>query len=1152
MFVYGAKENNLKDVNVQTIEKGVVTIVGRSGSGKSTLIYEVFGSELERRNIINENEEYNYNTFHRKKFNYLSNGVSNVQYLSQKKNQATENSSIFTFSGLADEVRKFWIRESVIECPSCKRTILKNYLEVLKKYIEENNIIEIFILDEKGDYYFDVDDYQITKKKYGSKRYRKINVKDIDNKSFQYCVFIVDKKTYNLDRELICSYCKNITLKKHKSLLTKNFNSPFSGKCEACDGEGRLAKLNESVIFNENESVLNSINIPFDGKYYKYIYLSKSSLKKFLMKEGILDSTKLSKLEKNKKILLKNYLYEKIINLKNKNLINYIDYSDCGKCNGTGFNNSARALKIRGISIHDIEKNNVLFLENMIKEFYSNEDKLIDYINFFRDISLEQYSLSTPLTELSNGERQRLRILRSITLNTTQQMIVLDEPSSGLHPYNIFHLINIIKKISIDNLVIISEHSQLLINSSDQIIELGSNDNYNESIVLSNNKVVSSSCEKTLFNKSNIKDIKHNKIYIDNLNINNVKNQSIFLVENAINVLTGVSGSGKTSILTAINYYFDSQTLGNKSTNGLKYVYLDSEPMSQSKTSTLATFLNINDYIRDFFTKKFKSNQQVKKSWFSKNTVEGRCNFCFGTGVINNKICSFCNGEASSPKAQLLRINNNNIYDILNMPIYRIKELDILNIYEKFPMEVDNLIDFQLGHLSLGRSLKTLSGGESQRLKLSKFLSSNISSDNLFVIMDEPTVGLGKKEILVLMDKLRLYQLQYKATLLLVEHNPYVISQANNVIEVGPYSGIFGGKITFNGSLDKYLLSKNTHVDLLNREYFLKVEEYTSLNDKSLNNLLIMSDADESYFYNKYFLQLKIYFESISIEKTAGYIFNNSIESFPEDDCLINPFINAIYHFQKVPVDYINKIIDILVFIGVDNYYSITKNNLISKANSIKKINKENSLFNIWVDVGRDKNTIKQLAGGVFFNKSKKTIITNRVFYHLKNSEISPQLIDEGSITLSNFICKMCNLHKNVLSYAALESIREKSSGKLIENQLVLDLIPSNLLKFKIKPIFKYFQEQNIFNFDRNLSEYSNEDFDYILYGCTDRFYPTKSLLKRDSIVWKGLVFYVENDNAASKRTCPQCQGVGFNQSIKYIKSNDLYFNRFIEKSAHI
>lgn len=374
-----------------------------------------------------------------------------------------------------------------------------------------------------------------------------------------------------------------------------------------------------------------SINIPFDGKYYKYIYLSKSSLKKFLKKEDILDSIKLGELEENKKYLFKEYLYEKIISLKNKSLINYIKYSDCDKCNGTGFNSSARALKIKNINIYDIESNDILFLEETIKVFYPNETQLINYINFFKDISLEQYRLSTPLTELSNGEKQRLRILKSITLDTTQQMMVLDEPSSGLHPYNIFQLISVIQKASIDNLVVMSEHSQLLVNNSDQIIELGSKDNGNESIVLSNNKVVSSSYRNSLFNKN--KDIKYNHIHINDININNVKNQSIFLAENAINVLTGVSGSGKTSILTAINYYLDNQTLGTKSTKDLEYIYLDSEPMSQSKTSTLATFLNINDYIRDFFNKKFKSNQKIKKSWFSKNTVEGKCNFCFG--IVN-------------------------------------------------------------------------------------------------------------------------------------------------------------------------------------------------------------------------------------------------------------------------------------------------------------------------------------------------------------------------------------------------------------------------------------------------------------------------------------------------------------------------------------
>ena len=1151
MFVYGAKENNLKDINVQTIDKGVVTVVGHSGSGKSTLIYEVFGSELERRNLMSEDGYYNYNNFHRKNFNYLSDEISNVQYLSQKKNQVIESSSIFTFSGLADTVRKFWIRESVIECPSCKKPIFENKLEAVIKYLEKNNINDICALDKNGIYYFNVDDYQITRKKHGNKKYSKINIDSVDDKNFQNCVFSTDKDVHNLDHELICSYCEGITLKKHKSLLIKNFDSPFSGKCKACDGDGRIARLNEYNLLNEQETVLNSINIPFDGKYYKYIYLSQSSLKKFLKKEGIPVSIKLSELEENKKNLLKDYLYEKIISFKNKNLIDYIEYSDCDKCNGTGFNSSARALKIKDVDIYDIESNNILFLEKIIKEFYPNENQLVNYTNFFKDISLEQYRLSTPLTELSNGEKQRLRILKSVTLNTTQQMIVLDEPSSGLHPYNIFQLINIIQKASIDNLVVMSEHSQLLVNKSDQIIELGSKDSGDESVILSNSKVISSSYENSLFNKEKEKDIKYNKLYINNLNINNVNNESIFLVENTINVLTGVSGSGKTSILTAINYYLDNQSLGTKPTKDLEYIYLDSEPMSQSKTSTIATFLNINDYIRDFFNKEFKSNQHVNKSWFSKNTVEGKCNFCFGTGVINNKICSFCNGEASSPKAQLLRINHNNIYDILNIPVCKIKELDILNIYKKYPMEIDNLIDFQLGHLSLGRSVKTLSGGESQRLKLSKFLSINISSDNLIVIMDEPTVGLGKKETLVLMNKLSSYQLHHKTTLLIVEHNPYVISQANNVIEVGPYSGIFGGKITFNGSLNDYLLSENTHVDLLNREYSVKTEEYINIDDKSLSNLIITSDTDKSYFYNKYFLQLKIYFDNISIEKPVGYIFNNSIDRIPEDDCLINPFINAIYHFQKVPIEYINKIIDILVFIGVDKYYSLTKDNIISEANDIKNIN-NNNLFNIWIDVGRDKNTIKQLAGGVFFNKSKRTITTNRVFYHLKDETVSSQLTDAESITLSNFICKMCDSHKYVSSYAALECIRKNSSGRLIENQLILDLVPSNLLKFKIKPIFKYFQEQNIFDFDKNLSEYSNKDFDYILYGCIDRFYPTKSLLKRDSIVWRGLVFYVENNNEASKMACPQCQGLGFNRSIKYIKSNDLYFDSFIKTSANI
>lgn len=1150
MYVYGAKENNLNSVCVQTIDNGVVTVVGDSGSGKSTLIYNVLGFELERRNSIDKSDSYSYEKFHRKKIDYLSDEISNVQYLSQRKNQSTESSNIFTFSGIADIVRRFWIRKSVIECPNCKKNIFENNLEAVKKNILKNDIAELFVLDKKGKYYFDIDGYQLTKKRHGDKSYKKIDINDLSNSNFHSCIFTLNSKTHNMEHEVICSNCESITLKKHRSLLIKNFDSPFSGKCKCCDGSGFITSLNENILFNEEDAVLDSLNIPFDGKYYKYIYLSKRKLKSFLKKEGIPSSLRINEIEKSKKELLKKYLYELITSYKNKNLMQYIEYISCNKCNGSGFNDSARSLKINGISIHDIENNNILYLEKFVRELYPSEYQLVNYIEFFKDIALDQYKLNTLLTEVSNGEKQRLRILRSITINTNQQMIVLDEPSSGLHPYNIFQLINVIYKASIENLVLMSEHSQLLVSYSDQIIKLGSESNDNRSIVLSNKKVIYNSYKDDLFRRKDDKE--YNKIYINNININNVTNQNIFLFEESINILTGVSGSGKTSILTAINHHLDNLITESKSANDLDYIYLDSEPMSQSKSSTIATFLNINNYIRSVFTEEFKFDKKVNKSWFSKNTAEGKCDFCSGTSFINSEVCSFCNGEGANPKAQLLKINNNNIYDVLNIPIYEIKEFNILDIYIKFKCEIDNLIDFQLGHLSLGRSLKTLSGGEAQRLKLSEFLCRKVLSSNLIVIMDEPTVGLGKKETLILMEKLNLYKINYKTTLLLVEHNPYVISQANNIIEVGPHSGVFGGQITFNGSLNDYLVSKGTHIDLLNRDYFVETEQYKKVNNKSLNSLLDLSDMDESYFYNKYFLQLKIFFNNVNIDNSMGYSFERNIDKVIKGEYLINPFINIMYHFQKVPVKYITMIVDILLFIGVDSYHLIAEDNSISKPISIKSIDGDSKLANIWVDANIDKNSIKKLSGGVVFDKRSKLIVTNRVFHHLHSEKLSPQLTSPESLTLSNFICKMCSLHKYVLSHAILEDIREDKSDKLIENKIVSDLISSNIIKFKIKPIFKYFQEQRIFDFDRPLSDYSTEDFDYILYGCNDRFYPTKSLLKRDSMVWKGLVSYIENSSNLYKKVCPQCQGVGFNSSTKCIKSNDLYFDNFIKLSANL
>lgn len=647
-----------------------------------------------------------------------------------------------------------------------------------------------------------------------------------------------------------------------------NFNNPI-GACPTCEGFGKILGIDEDLVIpNKGMSIYDGAVFCWRGdvmKQWNMDFMMKSSKINFPIHRPYYQLTEAEKDivwngEKKHDIYGINdffaYIETQKYKIQNRVLVSrYRGKTTCPDCKGKRLKKEAFYVKVGGKNIGELIDMPISDLYAFFKGMELSEfemqasarlrEEIRVRLESMIEVGLDYLTLNRLASTLSGGESQRMNLATVFGSGLVGSLYVLDEPSIGLHERDTQNLISILKKLrDKKNTVVVVEHDEAIIRSADYIIDIGplAGDFGGEVVFEGDIKKLEKADTLTakyirgeLQNPKNDHPLKWcNSIKIEGARLNNLKNINVSFPLNVATVVTGVSGSGKTSLVKGIFYPAIRRELGisadkagdfdkiSGDINMIKNIeYVDQNPIAKSSRSNPAIYIKAFDEIRKLFAEqKTAKLNGLKASHFSFNSEGGRCEVCQGEGEITvemqfmsdiHLICEACNGKRYKDEVLDIKYRDKNIYDILEMSIEEAVEFfgqGESKTEKNIVSLLQNYINVGLGYLKMGQSSSTLSGGESQRVKLAYFLSMENCEPTIF-IFDEPTTGLHFHDINKLLKALG--NMRAKGhTLIIIEHNPEVIKFADWIIDLGPDGGKNGGNLVFEGPTKNLLKCKES------------------------------------------------------------------------------------------------------------------------------------------------------------------------------------------------------------------------------------------------------------------------------------------------------------------------------------------------------
>ena len=647
-----------------------------------------------------------------------------------------------------------------------------------------------------------------------------------------------------------------------------SFNNPV-GACPTCEGYGKVIGIDEDLVIPnkslsvyqdavacwkgekmsewKNELIYNAKK--FDFPIHKPFY-ELTEAQRFLLWTG---NQYFEGLNQFFKMLEENsYKIQYRVMLSR-----YRGKTICPECKGSRLKKEASYVKIAGKSLHELVLLPVSELRSFFDtlEFDKHETVLAKRIlieiknrlSFLCDVGLGYLTLNRLSSTLSGGESQRINLATSLGSSLVGSLYILDEPSIGLHSRDSQRLIKVLRQLqSIGNTVLVVEHDEEIIRASDELIDIGplAGQHGGEVVFQGNHMQLAEKPEslttKYLSGVEKIEVPKHRRKWTNFIEVvgareNNLKNLRVKFPMNVMTVVTGVSGSGKSSLVTKILAPALTKLMGGMGDRTGQHdailgdyhlltaiEYIDQNPIGKSSRSNPVTYLKAYDEIRKLF-----SEQQAAKilglqpSHFSFNVDGGRCDECQGEGTIKVEmqfladvflVCESCNGKRFKEDILEVKYHDKNIDDILNLTVDEAIELfshGKSSTEKKITKRLQPLKDVGLGYIKLGQSSSTLSGGESQRVKLASFLALEKDAPTLFVF-DEPTTGLHFHDISKLLDSFNAL-ISRGHSIIIIEHNLEIIKSADWIIDLGPEGGDKGGNLVFEGLPENLIKVKESY-----------------------------------------------------------------------------------------------------------------------------------------------------------------------------------------------------------------------------------------------------------------------------------------------------------------------------------------------------
>jgi excinuclease ABC subunit A len=660
-------------------------------------------------------------------------------------------------------------------------------------------------------------------------------------------------------RNFSCNRCGR-TFSEPEPLLF-SFNSPI-GACPTCQGFGRVIGIDWQKVIPDPKKTLKQRpfapwNTPAYEDLYEYLWEACRRHRIPIQKpfEDLLPHQKEVLLNgKGEFIGLKGF-FDWMEGKRYKVhyrvfLSKYRAYNPCPTCHNTRLKEEALNVRLSGKNIWQLCEMSISELQTFFKNIPLKDfqkrigerllKEIIDRIEFMVDVGLEYLTLSRQTRTLSSGEYQRIALARALGSSLTETLYVLDEPSIGLHSRDTHRLLRALQQLRKGgNTVVVVEHDPYLIRSADAIIDLGPGAGRQGGQVIFQGEIKSFLKNQDSITARYLRDgmvhlLKwtHKKpkgwISIQNAREHNLKGIDVQIPLGLMVCITGVSGAGKTTLVHNILY---AGVKGNGSSEfekgafdsieGLEQIddliLVDQSPIGKSLRSNAATYIKVFSEIRDLFaiTREAKRNG-LKPRHFSFNTEGGRCEACQGAGlqVLDMQFledvvitCEVCEGKRFRPEVLKIRYHDKNISEVLNMTVE--EALPFFKDHARIVSKLQILKDVGLGYLTLGQSTNTLSGGESQRLKLAQHIGQTREGRTLF-IFDEPTTGLHMADVELLLATFQKL-LSNGHSLIVIEHNLDLIRYADYIIDLGPEGGEEGGRIVAEGDLKTVMASKQSY-----------------------------------------------------------------------------------------------------------------------------------------------------------------------------------------------------------------------------------------------------------------------------------------------------------------------------------------------------
>ena len=923
IVIKGARENNLKNIDLTLPKNKMIVMTGVSGSGKSSLAFDTIYAEGERRYVESLSSYARQFLGGSEKPDVDSiEGLSPAISIDQKTTSKNPRSTVGTVTEIYDYLRLLYARIGVPYCPTHNIPISSQSVEEMtNKILEYPEGTKLIIMapvvhGEKGEHKDLLE--KLRKDGYVRVRINKEsrdlsenieldkNIKDdidvvidrlIIKEGIRSRLFEAIESATKLakgkviidvmgDKELLfsesfaCPYC-NFSLPELEPRMF-SFNAPF-GACPECKGLGVNLTIDKDLVIPNkdlsiNEGAIVTLSDDQGGIYYKrlkcvcdhYKIDMDKSFKKLTKKEenivlyGTTEIIQFNYTTKSGNVYNQKDFYEGIINNLQRRymetsstwirewLERYMIETTCTKCNGSRLRDEVLSVLINGKNIYEVTclsiKDLYDFMNNLklTKEQQEIGKLLIEEIKnrlkFLLNVGLEYLTLSRTASTLSGGESQRIRLATQIGSRLTGVLYVLDEPSIGLHQRDNERLIkSLLEMRDLGNTLIVVEHDTDTMLASDYLVDIGPGAGDNGGKVMA-----AGTPEEVMKNENSItgqylsgkKCIEIPKIRrkgtgktieIIGASENNLKNIDVKIPLGTFTCVTGVSGSGKSSLIMQIlskavsqNLYKSKDKPGKyKKIKGLenidKLVEITQNPIGRTPRSNPATYTGVFDEIRELFTNTKEAKMLgFGKDRFSFNVKGGRCEACRGDGVKKIEMhflpdvyipCEVCHGTRYNSETLNIRYKDKNIADVLNMRVH-----NALTFFENIPKiknKLQVLEDVGLGYIKLGQSATTLSGGEAARVKLAKELQKRPTGKTLF-IMDEPTTGLHMEDIkrlLAIIQKI----VDNNDTVIVIEHNLDFIKSADYIIDIGPEGGDRGGEVIGTGTPEEITLNKKSY-----------------------------------------------------------------------------------------------------------------------------------------------------------------------------------------------------------------------------------------------------------------------------------------------------------------------------------------------------